>query len=219
MWHVCSGNGILSPAEWEVFRFGAAQLNDEIELDSRLGGTYSYTGVATFDSLSVSQKVYYLALVCDALTAPHCPPPPLTATSEATVAAVFGLLRISIEMEIDRIAQTESILEDCTLRLLLQKVYRDLPNDERPFELPHPTAFNAEEWTVILESISERVLWDDDYSTKHSFMQMPPVGRYAAQIDDSYFAKPRRRNAIELLHARQTLDRLVAGHILRMSTV
>lgn len=212
MWHVASGNGVLSPAEWAVFRFGAELLIDEINIDIDCDGDYSYTGVSSFDSLDGKQKLYHLALVSDALSDASCPSPPLTCLTESTVAAVLGLTRIHIDLELD------SIEERYDLRHLLRELLKEMPIDQRS-ELPDVTCGERQRWMNILEMIGDRVFWDDDYLMQDEFKSMSAIERHVLQIDSEYFAKPRRRTAAELANARQTLDRVISGKILRFTAV
>lgn len=218
MWAMTFGPDVLSPAEWEVFRYGADHLYDEIELDIRIGGGNSYTGVQAFDSLGISQKLYHLALVSDALSDRLCPTPPLTATLEATVAAVFGLLKILVDMEIDRLALNESILEDCSLRILLKNVRLEQLNEDCPVEIPHPTDPDSAEWRSIIDCIHMCICEDDDYKLAKRFKRMSAIEKFTLDLDEDYFAKPKRRTATETLRARQTLDRIICGRILRLET-
>jgi len=225
MWSMTFGDKSLSPAEWAVFRYGAAHLYDEIDLDIQTGDKNSYTGIRQFDSLSNSQKLYHLALVSDALSDPHCPAPPLTATLEATIAAVFSLLTILIDFEIDQMAHEESILEDCSLRILLRDVRQIHANEDAAgdldfqLEVPHPTDTDRSKWRDILDCIHWCINEDEDYEMASRYNRMSALERYTLDICEEYFGTPKRRSAAEVQNARLTLDRVVSGKILRFESV
>ena len=153
MWRTPTGDRVLDPAEWAVFREGLVLLWDLIQDEWDVTNGLSRTGVTTFDDFQPGQKLSLLAEVGQALSDPAVPTPFHTAANEAAIAAVFAAVETYLDLELDT-AEARTYLRE----LILQAAG---DSDE---DLPVVTSTDAEAWRFLLETLMFRVLWDVDFT-------------------------------------------------------
>src|SRR5262249_27231047 len=154
MWRTSQGERVLKGAEWPLLREGLAAVWDLVE-DSFDEDNLFSAGVEAFDELQPNQKLAMLALVGRALGDEATPPPQLTALTEGTAAAVFACVREMITMEVERIGDLEESEDRTFWRRLVLTAYREAgcAGNEA---LPEATCNDLEEWTVLLDGLSDR---------------------------------------------------------------
>src|SRR5262245_48669160 len=101
MWRTPTGDRVLDPAEWAVFREGLVLLSDLIQDEWDVTNGLSRTGVTAFDDFQPGQKLSLLAEVGKALSDPTVPAPFHTAANEAAIAAVFAAVETYLDLELD----------------------------------------------------------------------------------------------------------------------
>jgi hypothetical protein len=217
MWRTQMGERVLHGGEWELFREGVSVLWDMIEYSAE-DDPYE-TGVETFDRLQRNQKLVLLASVSRALRDEDVPSPELTALTEGTVAAVFRHILGLTLSEIDvgdapdpAGLDPEVVGESTSWRGLIVAACRaamkpqtkksrtsETVDDEGSFEswwegpLPDETSEDEENWELMVECLSNRILWDDgDYEMENDFVDADPVSSGARKallgIDEGYFS-------------------------------
>src|SRR5580700_6603300 len=118
MWRTPDGNRVLTEPEWALFAAGVDLLWDWIESDIEAGDDDADLGLVAFDRLTPEQKLVMLADVANALRSVSVPTPRHTSSNEATIAAVFSVIRGAYELEID-VATDEEMPPSTAIRQLL----------------------------------------------------------------------------------------------------
>jgi hypothetical protein len=212
MWRMPDGDRVLSEPEWALFRTGVELLRDSIEQDLAADSDHTHTGIDIFDRLTAEQKLALLADTVGALRDPATPTPPDTDANEGAIAAVFSMIRVGLETELD-IAALEGDEEKPTdIRRLLRAVSEAWEEREQP--LPDETASNADEWDGLLQEFEDRIFWDTDFALGDGFLDLPPDEARAklafSGIDPDYYRTvPDEPDKAGLTTARQMLARLL----------
>src|SRR5262249_53337140 len=147
-------------------------LRDSIEEDIRAETDDADTGIPVFDRLTPEQKLALLADTARALLDPAVPMPHHTAANEGAIAAVFSMLRVELETELDIAGMKEEEEKPTEIRRLLRAVCQGA--DEREEPLPDETSTDAEEWGWLLEEFEGRIFWDTDFAMGDEFLDLPP---------------------------------------------
>jgi hypothetical protein len=203
---------VLTPSEWELFSTGLNLLRDSVEEDIRAQTDDTETGIPVFDRLTPEQRLALLAATAQALRDPATPTPRHTAANEGAIAAVFSMIRVELETELD-VAEIEGHEGQSTpIRRLLRAVGGEAKGREEP--LPDETATEPDPWGWLLEVFEERIFWDADFAMGDEFLDLPPDEARAQlqlyRIDpDYYLAIPPEPGQRGLIAARQTLARLL----------
>lgn len=212
MWRMQDDNRVLTEPEWALFSTGLEELRFTIEEDIRSQTDDTETGVPVFDRLTPEQKLALMAETTQALRDPAVPMPPHTAVNEGAIAAVFSMIRVALEMELD-IARTGGEEEKMTdVRRMILAVCDD--SEEREEPLPDVTSDDAEEWGWLVEEFEGRIFWDTDFAMGDQFLDLPPdEARTQLRLygidPDYYLAVPDEPGEAGLIAARQTLARLL----------
>lgn len=211
MWRTPSGDRVLSEPEWALFAAGVDMLWNWIEYDIEMGEDDANLGLVAFDRLTPEQKLVMLADVANALKSVSVKTPRHTASNEATIAAVFTVLRGVLECEID-VATDDEMKSLTSIRQLLLACCSDADGYEG--QLPDANSEDIEAWNWILEEIEERILWDCDYQSSNELMDLPPEAvrqiRQLVGIDEDYdLTIPLDPDEGVLTDARQKLTQLV----------
>jgi hypothetical protein len=156
-------NRVLTEAEWTLFRTGLDLLRDSIEEDIRSETDDAETGIPVFDRLTPEQKLALLADTAQALRDPATPMPHHTAANEGAIAAVFSMIRVELETELDIAGVKDEEEKRSEIRRMLRAVGDG--SEERDEPLPEETATDAEEWEWLLEEFEGRIFWDTDFAT------------------------------------------------------
>ena len=212
MWRMQAGDRALTEAEWALFGTALDLLRDSVEEDIRAETDDAETGVLVFDHLTPEQKLVLIADTARALRDPATPMPAHTAANEGAIAAVFSMMRLELETELD-IAGTEGTGEKPTeIRRMLRAVCAEAGEREEP--LPDETSIEPDEWDWLLEEFKDRIFWDVDYSMGDEFLDLPADEarkklRLCGIDSEYYLAVPEEPDRPRLTAARQTLARLL----------
>jgi hypothetical protein len=211
MWRMQDANRVLTEAEWGLFRTGLDLLRDSIEEEIRSEADDADTGIPVFDRLTPEQKLALLADTAQALRDSATPMPHHSAANEGAIAAVFSMIRVELETELDA-AGMEDEEEPTEIRRLLRAVGEESEGREGP--LPDETSTDAEEWEWLVEEFEGRIFWDTDFAMGDEFLDLPHEEARAKLelygIDpDYYLTVPDEPDNAALIAARQTLARLL----------
>jgi hypothetical protein len=183
MWQMPEGVRVLLPNEREIMCFGLYELLEIIE-DAHKQGEPFECGLESFDTLTYEQKLFVLAETTQALTNPAIPPPRLTAANEAAIAAIFFMLEIPLQAELE---EDDSSAQE--IRALLLKAAAESKDPLE--EVPSVSCPDLEEWRIVLRILEERILWDMDFASGDAFLDAAPEGRQQRLeqfgIDPEYF--------------------------------
>lgn len=198
-WRTELGERVLNPAEAALLRAAIGSMRDELREEHRGGDQWPYD-VRVFDSLTLPQRVLLLCQVTEALLGPDVPSPELTAVNEGAVAAIFNAIEQSLGFELDSMGEPtdeEPSPDDFYWRNLIRNAALSTVAEEpsRSFDLesiPAAQSYDPEEWDYVVETLSDRVLWDSDYDDEVIEDASPDVaGAIKASLgilDDYYTA-------------------------------
>lgn len=192
-WHTDLGDRCLTGPEARLVREIVAYMDDTIAAELDFGGDddgIKY-GIRVFDKLTPAQKLALIEQVLRQLLTPTDKPPELTAMNEGAVAAIFAAVGQMIVWEIDVEPELEEMDDGDPQhwrKLLLDVVRAD---GWPPSELPAATCRDVGEWECLLDAVSMRVLWDDDYMDTEEVLDATPdsARRYRRKlgIERDYF--------------------------------
>jgi hypothetical protein len=183
-WRTQLGERHAIGPEATLIRSAISFMQDLVEAEIRCRDDSWIYGVPVFDNLEPLSKLSLLADVGEALLN-ETPLPPLTAIKEGAVAAIFGAIRQLIELEIDvQKGEEPSPNGDghCFYRALVLEIANSdeakdtAVEEEIDDEVAMPSADSAEmsDWEWLLDAISERILWDEDYLYADEMLDAAP---------------------------------------------
>jgi hypothetical protein len=179
--------------EAALVREAIAALVDAL-LDEAEGIAEWPCGVKVFDELSWQQRLALLSRVARALLKDDVPAPDLTAVNEATVAALFAHVERNLIIEVDQSDDPKFAAEHFAhhwRRLVAACQIRPSVNSEFFVSVDSP---DVDDWELLIESISDGILWDDDWVMHDAFVDASPRdGRREKRrmgIDRDYFTTP-----------------------------
>ena len=200
-WRTSRGKRVLLGTERELFLTAFGSLVDVIRAEIDGYGEPAEFGIPVFDSLAPWSKLAVLADIGSALTHKTKDCPKHTAVTEGAIAAVYSQMQVLIEIEID-IESDRDDEESFIFRKQVSSALEELcPKADRP----RVTSGDVREWFYALQSLSDRILWDQDYLTADVFMDLDPDGIKDARewtgIDHEYVTAiaPDPREAERLL--------------------
>ena len=162
MYRTSQGDRILLPAEAKLVATALRMMADflkEMELAM---------GVSALDDLQRNQQIVLFHAVARALFCADEPAPQLTACVEAAVGSVYQHIRDELEVEIEE----EPILNiRPTWRELVLAASREAELELG--ELPAEDCDDKAEWTLLVDCLQDRVLWDEDWQLEGS-MDLDP---------------------------------------------
>lgn len=182
-WRTQLGERHAVGPEAELIRAVIGYMHDVVgEEIGTLADRWHY-GVPIFDNLEPVPKLCLLADVGEALLN-DTPPPPLTALNEGTVAAIFGAVRQLIAMEIDH-QQDDPFPEDDRRFFYRKLVLAIATSDEdhrdaggadgvEDDSLPTAESTDMSDWEWLIDAISDRILWDEDYLYADELLDAAP---------------------------------------------
>jgi len=171
-WRTSRGKRVLPGTERELFLTAFGSLVDVIRAEIDGYGDPAKFGIPVFDSLAPWSKLAVLADIGSALTHKTKDCPKHTAVSEGAIAAVYSQMQVLIEIEIDIESDTDDE-ERFIFRKQVSSALEELcPKADRP----GVTSGDVREWFYALQSLSDRILWDQDYLTADVFMDLDPDG-------------------------------------------
>ena len=208
-WRTQMGERTLKGAEAALIRESLSYVVEIVE-EEVADHTDSWCfGVPLFDRLEPPAKLALLAEVGWALLRDTEAFPRLTAINEAAVAVLFSGIAESVQIEID--LEDDMPAEPFFWRTRVLAVFHEDGGDTT--DLPDAECTDWEEWTLLIECLSDRILWDDDFNSADQFLDAPPetaqLMRNMMSIDDDYYRTipPDPRDS-DLARIRSTLAEL-----------
>ena len=185
-WRTSRGKRVLTGTDRVFFLTAFGSLVDEIRAELAGHRDPAEFGIAVFDRLPPWSKLAVLADVGSALIHKTKICPKRTAISEGAIAAVFSQMHVLIEIEID--IESDTNHED---RFIFRKqVHAALEELCPKADRPEITCGDTREWYYALQTLSDWILWDQDYLTADEFMDLDPddttVIRQVTGIDREY---------------------------------
>lgn len=183
-WRTQLGERHAIGPEATLIRSAIAFMHDAIEAEIRDREDSWEYGVPVFDNLEPVAKLSLLADVGEALLN-ETPLPPLTAIKEGAVAAIFGAIRQLLELEID-VQTGREVSSDggdrCFYRTLVLEIANSDEAEGTAVEeeideeegLPTPEETDMSNWEWLVDAISERILWDEDYLYADELLDAAP---------------------------------------------
>ena len=184
MWNTAYGERTLKSDERRMVAMESWALAASISDAAALGE--SSVGVALFDRLPWQQQMLLLERVLNALIDPTIPAPPTTALLEATVAAIYAQMVISVQMEIDLIEpddEPSNAYDPYGGYYIRQQILDALQN---PMDIDEPEGDpfeeyslsvecdDIEEWEMVIECLRGRILADEDWQMEAIVMDLAP---------------------------------------------
>ncbi len=190
MYWTPEGERCLTGAEARLFVESLALIVDLLTCDN-----WSF-GIAVIDDLQYGQKLVAFESMASALLCKDVPIEPLTAPIEAAVAVVFHVISEGIQDELSGDSASMRDENNAALTSWRELVLAASQETGISDELPPADSTNLDEWQVLLECLSGRILWDEDWADGELHLDLPPeaatVVKSAMGIDGDYFtAVPR----------------------------
>lgn len=184
-WHTPMGERTLLGAEAALYREALASVADMVDEDIQYDEDPWEFGVSLFDQLKPLAKLALLAEVGWALFRDTESCPILTALNEATIAVLFRHIEQSIQDEI----LNQDVSEDPLFwRTRVLAIFHEEDDTEG---LPMPGSEDWGEWSILTETLYDRILWDADFDDADRFLDASPdqagFVRYILTIDDEYY--------------------------------
>ena len=180
MYHTPAGIRILQGAERRLFVESLGMIVDDLSVGD---GPFD---VAAFGNLQRNQKIAVLHTVAKALLCNEEPAPELTASIEAAAAMVFRHAADMVSMELNEPHETTA---GPLWRELIRAACHDAGIEDLPDVLP-ATNDDPDAWTLLVDCLEGRVLWDNDWEMDQFLDADPDVGRRMRRelgISDDYF--------------------------------
>jgi hypothetical protein len=183
-WRTQLGERHAIGPEATLIRSAIAFMHDLVEAEVRYRDDSWSFGVPVFDNLEPASKLSLLADVGEALLN-ETPLPPLTAIKEGAVAAIFGAIRQLIELEID-VQKGEEAAPDGDDRCFYRKLVLEIANSDEDEVtaveediddeegMPSAESTDMSDWEWLMDAISERILWDEDYLYADELLDAAP---------------------------------------------
>ena len=202
MWHTSRGDRILQGDEATLVREAIDTMVDVLSLhvdDDPAGGVICESGILLFDQLTPSQRIALLHDVATHLLTDRGEAPRLSASLEATVAAIFMDIRDHVAIEVDFPQSTEHArwVERPGWRHLVASAFHSVALSEGDFqylqELPLEASGDMQQWERVIDYLADAVLWDRDFEFSETFLDIDPeISRERRQmlgIDEDYFTQ------------------------------
>jgi hypothetical protein len=225
MWHTSRGDRTLAGQEAllvsAAIEIMVAALLDHIDEDLEDIAPDCETGIAIYDNCTPAQRIGLLHDTARYLLTDTAEVLPLSALTDATVAAIFVEIRDQIAIEIG-FAADGSRRPRQTWRHRVLAAHQSLFGDEgvgdegvgdegvgdeygSPVEFG-PDSEDLPEWEVLVTELADTILWDRDFEMADGFLDADPgvshQRRRLLGIDDGYFTAvapdPRPEEAIRL---------------------
>ena len=174
MWHTSQGDRTLVGTEAALIQ---AAMIDAVEEIQQFKDDDSFdVGIPAFDRMEYQEKLAQILIVGKGLLDENVPIIELNATNEATVAALYEVVKAGIEIEIDLV--NDGYQSDFSWRrLALAAVVENCgscDNTGEPFGWPEDEASTSlQDWRSVVEVLSEAILWDADYLSESLVLDTP----------------------------------------------
>jgi hypothetical protein len=194
MWRTSSGERTLAGAEATLLRESIANMTDSLQDEAEDLADEWPCGVKLFDELSWQQRLALLERVANALLKSEAPAPELSAVNEATIGAIFALLRRNVVIELDEANDSHMSPEfDVYYWRRLIAACQEPPSGDDEFYLEVGDA-DLDEWEILIECLGDRILWDADWDMPELFLDTEPATSRARRkrlgIERNYFITP-----------------------------
>ena len=225
-WHTPSGDRYLTGEEAELVRDSIATMVEELASCRETEEPPWEYGVTLFDELTWQQQLAVLELLATNLLQQTDATLELSGINEAAVAAVYQNIvqQIELEIELDPVSP-ESFR--CRWRQAALDAYREHQDDAAcgeeilgDHESSLDTGLDSEcievdRWRWLVESLTDRVLWDRDFEMVEEMIDAPPeraaAMKAALGINASYYTAiapdPTDRQVDALFHSLEQLTR------------
>jgi len=183
-WRTQLGERHVVGAEATLLRSAIAFMHDVVEAEIRDRADAWDYGVPVFDNLEPVSKLSLLADIGEALLY-ETPLPPLTAIKEGAVAAIFGAIRQLLDLEID-VQNGQETSEDGDDHYFYRTLVLEIANSDKAAgtdneediheedALPTRESSDVSDWEWLVDAISERILWDEDYLYADELLDAAP---------------------------------------------
>ena len=151
------------------------------------------TSIPLFDALSPEQRIVLLDRAAGCVCDPEPALQPRNAVLEAAVAAIFDHIRGELEAELDvQSDPDESVEDDTEVRREIAAAFNE--GEEEPGGLsicPDPECVVFETWEVVMDSLRDRILPDEDWNLSDLALDLSPEKsnelKQTMGIGDDYF--------------------------------
>jgi hypothetical protein len=205
MWHTSRGDRTLHGDEAALvsraIEVMVAALLMHVDEDFEEDAPDCESGIAIYDRCRPSQRLGLLHQVAHFLLTDTDRSLPLSALTDATVAAIFVEVRDQIAIEIGFAPNPQTEAEASWREMVLAAHHSVFPNrldenrlDEDDGLLDGSLAAASEDlpaWETMVNELCDSILWDRDFEMAESFLDVDPgVSRHRRRllgIDDDYF--------------------------------
>ena len=149
-----------------------------------------------FANMDLFQKLVSLEHVIKALIDPDVEEPTLTEWNEATVYAVFEMMKIAVKIEIGTANIDPNSGLACWHRSIFYPICKYIPDpdDETDYSDQYPDSpqcQDSELWASAIEECSQSILWDNDFNLNlgHESPVKLKKLRKKVGIDDVYLSE------------------------------
>lgn len=202
-WHTPTGDRCLVGEEAELVRDSLATMVQELASCRETEESPWDYGVPLFDELVWQQQLAVLELLAQNLLEETDETLELSGVYEAGVAAVFRNVLQQIELEIElhdvsplefrcrwRQAAFEAYIENEDDEIVQQEAAIELETGNSGFEID-VNSVDLEDWSWLIELLTDRVLWDRDFELVNEMIDAPPERAAALRavlgIDPDYY--------------------------------
>ena len=194
MWWTSSGERTLTGAEAALLRESIGDMTDSLHDEAEGLDDEWPCGVKLFDELSWQQRLFTLERVANALLTSDVPSPELSAVNEATVGAIFAMLRRNVVIELNEANDLHvSSAFDAYYWRRLVAACQEPPGSDDDFYVEVESA-DLEDWEILIASLGDRILWDADWDMPELFLDEEPDTsrgrRKMLGIHRNYFVSP-----------------------------
>ncbi|TWU35328.1 hypothetical protein Q31b_54240 [Novipirellula aureliae] len=218
MWHTSRGDRTLRGSEAALVSLAIDTMIDALlvhldEEEEAVIAPECQSGISVYDSLTASQRIGLLHDVARHLLTDTKTILPLSATTEAAVAAIYTEVRDQVAIEIDLYSEKPQQglpSEALFWRRAVSAAYQSLSqithsNDptwnplvridhflaDGAATLPTTDSSDLEVWETLIDDLTDAILWDRDFELADSFLDIDPTlsleRRRLMGIDRDYF--------------------------------
>lgn len=202
MWHTPDGDRSVTGAEADLIKAAVTDIVELVKDESSGHNEQRVYGIQLFDELTWSQRLVLLERVMTYLLTDTQETLELTAVNEAAVGAIFEHVVLKVDCEIDAFAEITH-WRGLVLAAYESCVRGDVDHgcipagagesdDETPFTPPGLDCDDKDQWRYLVESLTDRILWDRDYEMGSQFLDMSPeksaIMKQLLGIDNDYYS-------------------------------
>jgi hypothetical protein len=200
MWHTSRGDRTLGGHEAVLVSNAidvmVAALLVHIDEDFEDSAPDCESGIAIYDLCTPAQRIGLLHDVAKYLLTETSDLLPLSALTDATVAAIFAEIRDQIAIEIEFAASGEEEVQPFWREhvLVAHRAVFATSREESPELIGNQDAAHCDQlrrWEGLVEELADSILWDRDFEMADGFLDVDPgVSRQRRRllgIDDEYF--------------------------------